>query len=290
MPRPGIGYSIGRSRRLGSPERRAGRLNGRMARTKVHDPVAAAALQTLAPVRKSPDMPLSDKVYEEILRLVVEGTIPVGQCLPTEAEFCTSFSVSRTVVREAMSRLKTDGIISSSPGKKSLVLKQPSRDVLGAPQVGSVAEVQRFHEFRELIEVEAAGLAAQRAEAADLRRIREAHAAQTAAFGRGELSVENDLAFHIAIVKAAHNNFLAESLISRTDTFVSAMNYARRSMPRNFAGRSARVTEEHAAILHAIEARDADAARNYMAYHMQRGKERVFAGVTAQEAGSAEGV
>ncbi|WP_172329427.1 FadR/GntR family transcriptional regulator [Mangrovicoccus sp. HB161399] len=257
-----------------------------MARTKVHDPVAAAALETLAAVSKTPDVPLSDKVYEEILRLVVEGTIPVGQCLPTEAEFCDSFSVSRTVVREAMSRLKTDGIISSSPGKKSLVLKRPSRDVLGPPQVGSVAEVQRFHEFRELIEREAAGLAAQRAEASDLRRIREAHAAQTAAFARGEMSVENDLAFHIAIVKAARNNFLTDALASRRETFASAMNYARRSMPRDFAERSARVTEEHAAILHAIEARDADAARNYMAYHMQRGKERVFAGVKDRESGN----
>ncbi|WP_138466186.1 FadR/GntR family transcriptional regulator [Poseidonocella sp. HB161398] len=248
-----------------------------MPRRKVHDPVAEAALRTLSPIAKTADMPLSDKAYEEILRLIVSGAVKPGQSLPTEAEFCAAFAVSRTVVREAMSRLKTDGVISSSPGRKCEVLKQPAREVLSAPEAVSVAEVQRFLEYRELIEREAAALAARRAEPSDLKRLRKAHADQQAAFAANDVDVRHDLEFHYAVLRAAHNNFLWDSMAALRRTYAGAMTYARQTMPKNFAARSERVMEEHAAILRAIEARDAEAARNYMAYHLQRGKERIFA-------------
>lgn len=249
-----------------------------MARTKSDDPVSAAALATLSPIGKSATHSLSDRVYEELLRLIVEGLVPIGQNLPTEADFCNRFGVSRTVVREALSRLKFDGLIASSHGRQSVVLKQPFLEVLESPQVASITDVQRFLEFRQLVEREAAALAAERAQPADLKRIRQAHEAQLAAFARHDNSVDHDLAFHITIVSAAHNHFLSNSLISVQETFRSSMAYVRRTLPRNFEARAARIIDEHSAIVGAIEARDPGAARTYMAYHLQRGKERIFAG------------
>lgn len=247
-----------------------------MARSKVHDPVSAAALASLHEIRKSPDLPLSDQVYDEILRLIVDSVVPVGSKLPTETEFCTRFGVSRTVVREALSRLKIDGLIVSRPGQGSVVTKRPKTDILGVDFSGSVADIQRFFEFRTLIEREAAALAAQRRTTADLRRLRNAHIEMARSLSEESMSIAPDLNFHEAVADAAHNHFLASSILSLRDDFLRSMEFTRSLIRERREERTVLIVQEHGKILGAIERGDPQAASDAMAYHLTATRERIF--------------
>lgn len=247
-----------------------------MARTKVHDPVSAAALETLAPVRKSAETSLSDQVYGEILRLIMDGLVPVGSKLPTESEICSRMGVSRTVVREALSRLKIDGLITSRPGQGSVVVKQPKNKVLSAEFMNSIADIQRFFEFRMLIEREAAALAAQRRTSSDLRTLHAAHLSLARDMTSGDTTVTPDLEFHEAVAAAAHNNFLASAIGSMRSDFLQSMQFTRILVQEKMEVRSVKIMREHGKILSAIERGDPQAASDAMAYHLQATRDRIF--------------
>src|SRR3546814_7258855 len=105
---------------------------------------------------------LSDRVYEEIYRKISSDEWPQGERLPTEIDLAQQFGVSRTALREALLRLRIDGLITSRPGAGSFVTGKPSRAVFDFTRPGSIADIQRCYEFRVGVEGEAAYLAADR--------------------------------------------------------------------------------------------------------------------------------
>ena len=251
-----------------------------MARTKAQDPVSEAALARLAPIARSPNITLSDQVYEEVLRLIIDGMIGPGQSLPTEAELCARLRVSRTVVREALSRLKFDGIIASHSGRKSTVLTEVPAGRLSSAEAGSLTDIRRFFEFRELLEREAAAMAAMRRQPDDLARIRAANLAQAKAFRRGDDDVTDDVALHEAIVMASHNHFLIDALAGVRRNYLSNLGFTRRVLQRDGRARATQeAIDEHTAIIEAIERADAGAARERMSRHLQRSRERFLAAI-----------
>lgn len=221
---------------------------------------------------------LGNRVYEEIIHVILDTELTVGDRLPTEVQFCALFGVSRTVVREALSRLKIDGIIDSRQGQGSFVLRQPNRDVFEFASVGSVAELQTFFEYRQVIEGETSALAALRRTSEDLSRIAEACQAIDVAFARKENAVEEDLDFHFAIASAARNKFLYASLKATRGEFLKGMRFARELTTRYSEERGKRLQAEHRAVLDAIRAFDPDAARAAMKEHLSRTRDRVFKG------------
>jgi DNA-binding FadR family transcriptional regulator len=225
---------------------------------------------------------LVDRVYEEILRLILDGGIPEGGRLPTEARFCALFSVSRTVVRAALARLRIDGVVASRQGQGSVVLRRPNRGVLDVPttggQVGSIADMQRFFEFRQLVEGEIAALAAERRGADDLARLRAACDAVATALAGGGMAITEDVDFHLAVAAAAHNKFLAAALVAARESFVEGIRFARALSAGRVARRGEGIVAEHARVLAAIVAGDAVAARAAMVAHLARTRDRVFLG------------
>lgn len=221
---------------------------------------------------------LGDRIYDDILQLILNSKIPEGGRLPTEAQFCEMFQVSRTVVRDALSRLKIDGVVGSRQGQGSVVLRRPNAGVFAFPLVGSVADMQRFFEFRQLIEPEVAALAAVRRSHEDLARIRAAFQALGQALAREEGGVEADLEFHLAIAAAAHNKYLVSSLDSARGNFAQCIQFARALSTKPEERRGERLQGEHRRILDAIEAADAAAARAAMTEHLTRTRDRVFLG------------
>nr|WP_246195127.1 FCD domain-containing protein [Paracoccus litorisediminis] len=219
---------------------------------------------------------LADQIYDEILHLILNKPLPEGSRLPTEAQFCQMYSVSRTVVREALSRLKIDGIVTSRQGQGSMVLRKPNAGVLDYPDIGSIATMQRLFEFRQVIECEVAGFAATRHTPEQLARIEAAHRAVDVALAAGAHGIEEDRLLHLAIAEAAHNAFLLAALASAGPQFVKSIEFARSLSGRLSPGRIALVSQEHAAIVEAIRARDAEAARAAMAEHLTRTRTRVF--------------
>ncbi|UEM07775.1 FadR family transcriptional regulator (plasmid) [Skermanella rosea] len=221
---------------------------------------------------------LSDRIYEQVLGLIVNGEFPVDAKLPAEADLSARFACSRPVVREALARLRDDGLIVSRQGAGSFVRRRPDRDVLRIAPVGSIADIQRCFEFRAVIEGEAAAFAAARHDRDTLADIGVALKALDAVIASGSLGVEADLNFHLAIARAARNHFFEATMISILTHVGFAMNLARSLSLARPIERLHQVQAEHIAIFEAISARDAEGARHAMRTHVENARQRVFEG------------
>jgi GntR family transcriptional repressor for pyruvate dehydrogenase complex len=222
-----------------------------------------------------PGAQLSDQVAEALSSEIHSGRLGVGEKLPTEAELVEQFGVSRTVVREAVSRLKSLGQVESRQGSGVFVraagfspLNFDARSALSMQAVVQMVEVRRA------LEAEVAALAAQRRSAADLRRIKQAIAALDSVVKSGGDGVEQDVAYHRAIADAAKNPFLISTLDYLRQFLVGATRVTRANEARR-ADFARQVREEHDTIARAIEAGDATRARQAAAQHMDNAIHRI---------------
>lgn len=229
-----------------------------------------AALKSVTPVAT-----LSAQVADALGAQIRAGQRVAGDKLPTEAALVAQFSVSRTVVREAVSRLKSLGLVDSRRGS-GVYVREPGFSPLNfdAKHAVSRQAVIQMAEVRRALEAEVAGLAAQRRTQADINRIRKAIAALDQAVQAGGDGVDEDVQYHRAIAEAARNPFLIGTLeylgqFLRGATRVTRANEARRA---DFARQ---VREEHDVIWRAIEAGDAPAARKAAAQHMDNAIARI---------------
>ena len=219
---------------------------------------------------------LSDQVANQLTAEIRRGGLAPGDKLPTEARLVEQFGVSRTVVREAVSRLKSLGLVDSRQGSGVFVRQPSSFRPLNfeAQHAASQEAVVQMVEVRRALEAEVAALAAQRRTSADLRRIQAAVKALDAAVQGGGDGVREDVQFHRAIAEAARNPFLIQTLeylgqFLHGATQVTRANEARRL---DFAQQ---VQDEHAAIVQALQAGDPQAARAAAAGHMDNAIARI---------------
>lgn len=221
---------------------------------------------------------LGNRVYEQIYKAISAGDWPVGTKLPTEVDLAERFGVSRPVVREAMLRLRIDGLVESRQGAGTRVISAPSRSVMEFVEPGSIADLQRCYEFRVGLEGEAAYVAARRqssARIADIATIVE-HLRKEVARDGG-ISAEEDIAFHVAVAHATENSYYFETVRATTAALHVGTRIAQ-TLAKSNKGRIALVYEEHKLILDAISAGDADAARTAMRAHIESARRRVFVG------------
>ncbi len=218
---------------------------------------------------------LGDRVYEQIVERIVSGTLAEGDRLPSEHEFCRMFEVSRPVVREALARLRADGIIESRQGSGSYVRRRPIRDLLKYGETSNAAQLLRCFEFRLALEGEAAALAAVRHDAADLRAIRKASDACNEAALKGRLGKEEDLEFHMAIARASGNALFPDTMELLHDDIQNGMDMARHLTKAERKERVAILRQEHGMVLAALEDRDPDRARVAMRAHIGNAQRRV---------------
>ncbi len=219
---------------------------------------------------------LSDQVAQQLAAEIAAGRLGPGEKLPSESRLVEQFAVSRTVVREAVSRLKSLKLVDSRQGSGVFVSASPPFAPLNfdARHGESRAAVVQMAEVRRALEAEAAGLAAQRRNAADLRRLKQAVLALDRAVKAGGDGVEEDLKFHQAVADAAHNPFLIGTLDYLAQFMRGAIGVTRANEARR-ADFAAQVREEHAAVLQAIEARDRTRARTAAANHMDNAIRRI---------------
>jgi DNA-binding FadR family transcriptional regulator len=228
----------------------------------------------------------SAAIYDGILGLIVSGEFAETARLPSEVELSRRFGASRPVVREALARLRDDGLVVSRQGSGSYVKRRPDDAVLRFVPVGSIADIQRCFEFRVGLEGAAAALAAERWQGTDLAEIRSAYDALEHCIRTGQLGVEADSLFHQAIARATHNHYHVSVQLSLQAHIALGMNLTRNLSMLRTAARLRLVQDEHAAIVSAIEARDACAARAAMETHIENARCRMFEG--APDNGSPE--
>ena len=220
---------------------------------------------------------LTDRVKLDLLRLIEADNLKPGDKLPSADRLCEQFSVSRTVVREAIASLKAEGRLRSLRGS-GVYVSEPPRPVVGsmlmeAPQ--DIGEVLDFMEFRMSVEIEAAGLAAERRTETNLLRMEQAMGQFARHLEDDTLAADADRSFHRAIADATNN--------MRFRLFVDEMGerlIPRRALGASFADEKDKsefldtIQSEHRRIFEAISDRRADDARAAMRKHLEGGRRR----------------
>ncbi|MDH0864583.1 FadR/GntR family transcriptional regulator [Mitsuaria sp. GD03876] len=209
------------------------------------------------------------------------GALAAGDKLPTEAAIMAEFEVSRTVVREAISKLQAAGLVETRHGIGTFVLGLgeggPFR--IGAEQMATLNDVVAVLELRIGIETEAAALAAQRRTEAHLQHMRVALAAFAEAAEAGRDAVTPDFQFHLEIARATGNPHFEQLMAtlgapSIPRARLASLRAAGDEDPLAQRDYLLRVNAEHESILTAIEARDSEAARAAMRTHLANSRER----------------
>lgn len=220
---------------------------------------------------------LSRGLFEQLAEQIKSGRFAPGERLPTEQELTRAARVSRTVVREAVAALRAEGLVITRQGVGAFVSAAPQQAPfrINPDQLQSLDDILNVMELRLGVEIESAGLAAERATRVQLRAIGAALEAIDRAGEGGKSAVDEDLALHRAIAEATGNpefsrflQFIGRHLIPRR--IVSGL-------PESMGGTRAYLEllqEEHRKIHEAIRDRDPKAAREAMRRHLTRSLER----------------
>lgn len=232
----------------------------------------------VASVGESSTGKLGDRVYDYILGQVMVGAFPVNRRLPAETELAERLGVSRPVVRQALERLRADGLIASRQGAGSFVLRRPAQDVYNYAPIESIADIQRCFAFRAALEGEMAALAARDWDAAAEAKMRQALSVLDAVISRGDLGAEEDMAFHRAVAEATGNRFFVTTLVSLQEQISTGIKLNRHLSLKQPRQRLITVQREHQEILSAIVSRDEAAARSAMRSHINNASRRIFEG------------
>ncbi|PKA42267.1 FadR family transcriptional regulator (plasmid) [Rhizobium sullae] len=221
----------------------------------------------------------SDIIYEKIVGMIADGNFPVNERLPPESKLAVMFGASRPVVREALERLRADGLVVSRKGSGSYVRQRPDSSMLKMVPVGSLADVQRFFEFRAGLEAEAAELAARNWQPADKERITAALFAIEQCLRDGKLGAEEDQALHDAIAMATGNQFHITVREWFRPHFAIGHSVTRSLSLKRTPEQIRSVQDEHAVIVEAIFARNEAEAHDAMKRHILNARARMFQGV-----------
>jgi GntR family transcriptional repressor for pyruvate dehydrogenase complex len=234
-------------------------------------------LANAAPASARDGNRLVDKIYGQIVQRIATGEYAPEQRLPGEHDLASLFGVSRPVVREALGRLKDEGLVISRQGSGSFVKGRAEHRPLGFSRVETIADIQRCFEFRITMEQDAAFFAAQRRNDEALAKMSAALALLREATRKLRHREDADFAFHLAIAEATNNHYFATSLNALKDHVAVGMKLHGLSLMGPPSGLES-VFAEHSAVFEAIRAKDADAARDAMRRHLETSRDRLFEG------------
>jgi len=218
------------------------------------------------PVRESEGS--TEQVVSYVRNLIERGELRPGHRLPAERDLATHIGVSRPTVRAGLRALAAMGVVQSRHGSGTFIPSGPPS--LGTEALSFLAALHGFtrdemYEARRILEVGAAGLAAERATHEQIATLAEEVAGMFASMDDPRVFLVHDINFHRAVAAASGNPIVA-SIVE----MVSALYYERR---RDTAIRASDrdlkdAADMHRRIYQAIRGRDADAARNAMHTHL----------------------
>lgn len=225
------------------------------------------------PRRKPRNLAMS--LVEELGERIRAGRVQVGEKLPTEAAIMGEFGVSRTVVREAISRLQASGLVETRHGigTFSLGAGEAPGFRLTPDAMGTLQDVIAVLELRIGVETEAAAIAAQRRTEANLAQMRRALDAVSAALDEGRDAVAPDFQFHLEVARATQNSHFADLMTTLGSAIIPRARLAG-EISEAHLNYLRRVNAEHENILEAIASGDSDAARAAMRTHLANSRER----------------
>ena len=221
---------------------------------------------------------LAHDLVAKLTQSILLGQMLPGDKLPSENSIVQEHGVSRTVVREAISKLQASGLVETRHGIGTFVLDTPSPSGfrIDPATVVTLRDVLAILELRISLEVESAGLAAQRRNDEQLAAMRAALDALNESAAHASDAVASDFQFHLQIALSTGNRYftdimthLGTSIIPRT-----RLNSARLAHDDQQHYMS-RLSREHEEIYEAIARQDSDAARAAMRLHLTNSRERL---------------
>ena len=219
---------------------------------------------------------LAQKVVTGLKDKIFSGDLPPGHKLPSEAELIDEFGVSRTVIREAVTRLRAEGLVETFQGRGSFVLAvpEPTSFTVESATIRTQHDVLDMVDFRIGVECEAAALAAARMTADSRATVDAALTAFVSA--APEQAVEADFLFHRAVAAASGNRFYLDLLDSLGPMMIMlARTRLGDAHSLTDATHVERVRREHDDIAAAVVAGDADLARAAMRVHLGNTRRRL---------------
>jgi DNA-binding FadR family transcriptional regulator len=229
------------------------------------------------PLRRRPRSLALDLVdaFSERMR---DGRLPVGDKLPSEQALMAEFNVSRTVVREALSKLQASRQVVTRHGIGTFVAAPAAEDHafrVAPEQFDTLRDVIALLELRAGVESEAAGLAAQRRSDDNLAAMRRALETLASGLAQGEDAVNADFQFHLEIARATQNPHFAQLMSALGSKVIPRVRLQDQAPPDpQRLEYLHRVQQEHESIFDAIAARDSEAARAAMRMHLVSSRER----------------
>ena len=219
---------------------------------------------------------LAQRVVTGLKERILSGDLAPGSKLPSESELIAAYAVSRTVVREAVTRLRAEGLVETFQGRGSFVLAvpEPTTFRVEASALRTHHDVLAMVDFRIGVESEAAALAAARADAGAASAVGAAMDAFVAA--APEEAVEADFAFHRAVAAATGNHFYLDLIESLGPMMIL--------LPRTRLGDAysltdavhvERVRREHENVAAAVRAGDPETAQAAMRVHLGNTRRRL---------------
>jgi DNA-binding FadR family transcriptional regulator len=222
---------------------------------------------------------MTDFIYEQISGRIMSGAYAPNMRIPPEEELAQEFALSRPVVRNALARLKREGVLSSRRGSGTFVTSTDGASRPTFAPVESIEDVGQCLEFRIRFESAAAAMAAANRNDADLgliagalKRIQDSNSRDMLA------TVDLDIAFHQTVIAATHNRFIVgtyETWLPQIRFSCSLSANLSQSRPQQ---RQQQIVHGHDRILTAIQDQDSTAASDAMVAHLEAVRLTVFTG------------
>ncbi len=212
---------------------------------------------------------LADMAVDELLKLIQDRRLRANDSLPPTAELAEVLDVSRTVVREAIAELAGQGLLQRRQGRETVITLPDAEQLerlLRLRFAVQGADFASLQEYREVIEIGAARLAAVRATDADLEVLRERLHDLQAAVGEEELHLR-DQAFHREVARIAGNDMVLLTLDGITPLLFQLRKHAWAGWTRA-GGRLKEIVDAHEVVFDAISAHDPDRAASAMQDHL----------------------
>ncbi len=210
---------------------------------------------------------------------IKDGSYPRGARMPTEAEIMAQHGVSRTVVREAISRLQQAGLVITQHGIGSFVSHEIPDERgfrISTAEIATIVDIVHVLELRISLETECAGLSAQRRSERQLADMKIALDEFDACADTGSETVDPDFKFHLAVADATQNPHFFDLMRHLGSTVIprARVNSPQLAMEDKRVYLE-RVNREHRSIYDAIERGDSESARAAMRLHLTNSRERL---------------
>jgi GntR family transcriptional repressor for pyruvate dehydrogenase complex len=226
---------------------------------------SGAAARLITPIKKTR---VAEEVADRIRVLMLDGTFPPGEPLPSERHLAERFGVSRGSIRDALRTLETIGLLETRHGQGTYP-HELSVDRLVAPLASVMAyrsDLQdELLDVRRMFEPAVARVAAQRATEEDLADLQRILDTQRQKLKTGQSAIVEDTAFHAILARSTRNRVVMSIMATLNGLLVDS-----RTQSLQQKGRPARSIDGHEAVVAALRRRDAEGASQAMYTHIDQ--------------------